>query len=475
MQSVNSSLKRLEGRAAMIDTEEWIVISENELDYQHAHVRGRWLRTYCHIHGSDNQRSLSINKESGFGQCHGCKALVLVREWNETAAQNIERGRARIAEGIIKVADPRHIARAGQRSSSSAPAPSVAKWQRDEVQLLRSLQDSMQSRLTDERARAYLAQRGINLETASALGVGYVPDIQLSGKYALLQRWTDHIIFPVSSPEGAMHFVGRSLKLWAPGMDENEHKKALEDKEKVFRLQSKEKRAQGMENEARALDREAGLYLRWYKTHSNGWFNFQALASAGSPVFCEGAFDALALKECGIDAIAIIGTALEVGWIPANTGHIIIAFDGDESGREKSEKARNDLYERGYDVTICPAPDDGSGKDWSERYRLQGAQGVTVLQETIARLNYPALPSAPAPELVSSPAPELPSAPAPELPTPEVVCIRCGDTVEYYVPISETRGMAYCAQHLPSLQQDSTPANNLIVQYAARLFNASIK
>ena len=45
---------------------------------------GEYVRAYCHIHGSDHQRSLSINKTSGWGHCFNaaCQALVLVAEWN---------------------------------------------------------------------------------------------------------------------------------------------------------------------------------------------------------------------------------------------------------------------------------------------------------------------------------------------------------------------------------------------------------
>src|SRR5215467_5731089 len=50
---------------------------------------GEHVRAYCHLHGSDHQRSLSINKMTGWGHCFNaaCQATVLVAEWNRPVAQ----------------------------------------------------------------------------------------------------------------------------------------------------------------------------------------------------------------------------------------------------------------------------------------------------------------------------------------------------------------------------------------------------
>jgi hypothetical protein len=49
---------------------DWKVISEQELEDER--LSGGWIRSYCPIHGGDNQRSLSINNDTGFGRCHNC-------------------------------------------------------------------------------------------------------------------------------------------------------------------------------------------------------------------------------------------------------------------------------------------------------------------------------------------------------------------------------------------------------------------
>ncbi len=52
---------------------------------------GERVRAYCHIHGSDHQRSLSINKATGWGHCFNaaCGATVLVAEWNRALAKRL--------------------------------------------------------------------------------------------------------------------------------------------------------------------------------------------------------------------------------------------------------------------------------------------------------------------------------------------------------------------------------------------------
>src|SRR5713226_2999236 len=52
---------------------------------------GAHVRAYCHLHGSDHQRSLSIDKATGWGHCFNaaCDATVLVAEWNPALANRL--------------------------------------------------------------------------------------------------------------------------------------------------------------------------------------------------------------------------------------------------------------------------------------------------------------------------------------------------------------------------------------------------
>src|SRR6266550_7625517 len=65
------------------------LISQREL--RDPLYRGEYVRAYCHIHGSDHQRSLSINRRTGWGHCFNatCEAVVLVAEWHPRLAQRL--------------------------------------------------------------------------------------------------------------------------------------------------------------------------------------------------------------------------------------------------------------------------------------------------------------------------------------------------------------------------------------------------
>lgn len=330
------------------------IISEQDLDG--ARLSGGFLRAYCTCHHDNRPPSLSVNPDNGFGNCFRCGAKVLVREFNPKAADRIERTQARIAAGDVRVRDPRDIARERQYAATrTKPVRIIKEWQKEELRLLRLLHDSMQGRIHDERARAYIKGRGLSLETVDAFGIGYIPNVSLTGKYEILKRWADHIVIPVHHPEYGLQFAGRNLYLWHPGMDENEHKALLEP-----------------------LDQQG--IRRWNKTHAQGWFNWSVMEAASDITFVEGPFDALALIEAGKrEIVAAVTTTLEVSWLPHHLEHITLAFDSDKPGKDKCARTSEKLALQGYRSEICNPPDDDKGKDWSERYRLHGIAGLAPL------------------------------------------------------------------------------------------------
>src|SRR5947209_12453246 len=52
---------------------------------------GERLRAGCPIHGSDHQRSLSIDCTTGWGYCHCCHATVLVEDRSPEVAARLKR------------------------------------------------------------------------------------------------------------------------------------------------------------------------------------------------------------------------------------------------------------------------------------------------------------------------------------------------------------------------------------------------
>lgn len=315
---------------------------------------GGRLRASCPIHGSDHQRSLSIQPEgeyAGFGRCFGCGAEVLVEEMNPDAARRLA------ALGAQPITAERLLRPIKRHHAEAAP------WQQEERAALEALEPRMRrALLASERARAYLAGRGISLELAEAQGLLYLPPSAADlPEVQPLQKWLDRLIFPLSSPDGR-GYAGRALVGWHPGMDENAHK--------------------------RLLDAPCAPE-RWRKSFPAGWYGLADLASdAEQIIIVEGPFDRLALVACGLwpdNIVALVGSrdSRAGEWIPARVQRALIALDGDEKGREAAEALHQRLAEVGLSCAICTPPDDGQGKDWSERWRLGQHPAIWPLYEAL--------------------------------------------------------------------------------------------
>jgi Toprim domain len=325
---------------------------------------GAHVRAYCHLHGSDHQRSLSIDKASGWGHCFNatCEATVLVAEWNPMLAN-------RLVEAYAKRHSAAHspsYMSTQRRSSGSIPA--VVRpperlppaWQQEEVATLLSLEEQMRAALVHSpRAQAYLEERRIPLELVLAADVGYLPPTMsdmpsCAKKTGFLHRWGERIIFPLASPTGR-GYIGRSLWGWSAGMDENVHKTLLE---------------------------QAHAPKRWIKTNPAGWFGYNPEHLADRIILVEGAFDRLTLLAAGFRAsevVALVGIAAQVK-------SVILALDAAEGGTDAMRRLADRLAQAGYRVRLCPPPQDRWGKDWNARWQRIGSQSVWPIYEAYATL-----------------------------------------------------------------------------------------
>jgi len=222
------------------------------------------------------------------------------------------------------------------------------------VALLTRAYPYAQQMLTHPRALAYLEARAIPLEIAQALGVGYIP-VKSKDIAESYDQWYDKILFPAQSPDGLHGFRGRTLTGWHPGMDEKEHRELLQTKD----------------------------IAPWLATYEDGYFNWQALHTAECPVLVEGGFDVLACHAVGIQAVPI-GTNKLPSFLRVR--QVIVALDNDEGGRIATKRVAAALGMLGIGYRICTPPD--GTKDWSEAYRLFGAQGLISLKETVQALQF---------------------------------------------------------------------------------------
>jgi DNA primase len=334
---------------------------------------GERLRAYCPIHGSDHQRSLSIDLGTGWGFCYSCHATVLVQP-NATFIDSSQGNRCgqrhTCGGGFGDRASAEHLSVPYirpyllQRERSAIPLP---HWQQEELSALRAVAPLIREALASSwRAQLYLNERALPLTIALASGIGYLSraareQAQVSKEQQqLLKRWIGRIIFPLGSPDG-QGFIGRTLLKWEPGMDENAHKALLD---------------------------HPGAPRRWIKTNPAGWFGFDAPACLDEQVvLVEGGFDRLVLLAAGFPAnavIALVGTAARPEWLvrfAPQVKRVVLALDADDGGAVAMERLAKEFRRAGFIVSACPPPHDQWGKDWCERWRRLGPQSIWPLYE----------------------------------------------------------------------------------------------
>jgi Toprim domain-containing protein len=337
---------------------------------------GERLRVYCPIHGSDHQRSLSIDCATGWGFCHSCHATVLVQhmasvnassQGNRHEPRRVHRGFADTASTVplSEHSLHPHRERPVQTASSSSP------WQQEEVAALIAGAPVMREALVSSwRAQMYLTQRALPPTLVQASGVGYLSRAAWEQasvskeQQQLLKRWIGRIIFPLGSP-GGHGFIGRTLLKWEPGMDENTHKALLD---------------------------QPGAPRRWIKSNPAGWFGFEKPACLAEwVVLVEGGFDRLTLLAAGMPAntvIALVGTAARPEWLARcapQMKRVVLALDADNGGAVAMERLAGEFRKTGFTVTQCPPSQNQWGKDWSERFRRLGPQSIWPLFEACSQ------------------------------------------------------------------------------------------
>jgi hypothetical protein len=346
------------------------IVLESELC--HPVDMGEHVRAYCHIHGSDHQRSLSINKMTGWGHCFNaaCEATVLVAEWNHAVAKRLLHFHyQRLTSAALPSYQPSSLESRHRpyvvQPMLLPPPKSIPEWQQNELHALRALDGQMRWALAhSQRAQMYLRERSIPLKTALSTGVGYLPSTLLNRpeirkQRGLLRRWADRMLFPLNSPDGR-GYIGRSLWQWQQGMNETTHKALLE---------------------------RPGSPKRWIKTYPAGWFGVDFEQFPQTIILVEGAFDRLTLLTAGIqatDIVALVGTAMQVDWLPAQVKTVVLALDGDEGGQEASSRLADHLVQAGLRVQVCPLLQDTWGKDWNERWQHMGQRSLASVFEAFS-------------------------------------------------------------------------------------------
>jgi DNA primase len=229
-----------------------------------------------------------------------------------------------------------------------------------------------------EEARRYLADRGIDRETAAAFGIGYAPgqpDFLLRRLASSLSteilveaglvigdsggdvrdRFRGRITFPVRDLSGRAVGIGARL---LPGRPEQGHR----DEGPKY-LNSPETPVYRKGEVLYNLDRAKGAVTRTGEIH-----------------VVEGYTDVIAMAQAGIEtAVATCGTALGEGHFRLASRfaeRMVLAFDSDEAGARAAERAFQFLESYPLRPVVLILPE---GKDPADLLRSEGAEAMLAL------------------------------------------------------------------------------------------------
>lgn len=297
---------------------------------------GRYLRYFCPLHGSDNQRSLSLDPETGRFKCFACGAWGYLEEKRqEWLEQHKSYSPGKSPGGRTSPQNRTGIGRSISARQKPIVSPSGASGEpRARPELEKVLQE-LQVALPGSLGEEYLKRRGIPLELAQAYGVGYAA----YGKWPhltnrrLVRQWKwGRLVFPHTNPAGeVVNLYGRAV-----GSNEKVPKEERHD----------------------------------HLPGPRGVFNAQALV--GDTVFiCEGAFDALSLIAAGHkEACAIFGVdGLRWEWVKAR--RVVFCLDQDAAGGKWRELAWEGVL-RGKEVYFLPEQVYSGHKDLNEAWVATG-------------------------------------------------------------------------------------------------------
>ncbi len=353
---------------ALQGTSENLTLSERELSAcgPVAGEGGRVLRAYCPFHGSDRQRSLRLDLRSGRFSCFACGAWGYTQQareqWRRKHAGSMSEApasgeRSAGRQGHPAAHQEAHRLSEGLSAAATAGITSVRHGEVSTSHTREGLEASLsryQEALPGSWGEEYLHRRHVPLQLALEYGLGYAVrgtwEHKGSGK-PLCRDWKwGRVVAPMTDSQGRLvNLYGRAV-----GEDDKVPKCMRHDK----------------------LGGEGGL------------FNARALREGEGPLWvCEGVFDALALIADGKQrSVALIGVN---GWKweqAREVQEMVLAFDVDQTGRQKSLERAREACLRGKRVWILPPEAYGGHKDASAA-RAAGVLRLPEPEETRDQVN----------------------------------------------------------------------------------------
>lgn len=269
------------------------------------YANGTKARAFCPFHGSDHQRSLEINLETGRFHCFSCKAWGYLADHRQQRAGQTPTERT--APALPRFTPPKQ------------PQPV-----RDD---LPDLLDKYQRALPGSLGERFLRWRGIPLELAQQYGAGYAAP----GTWPNPNRdWRlGRVVFPMTTPDGTLiSFYGRAV---------GDHRVPKGDRH----------------------DKLVG---------DAAWFNAAAVRQGDGPLcITEGIFDALSMIVAGhTRTVALIGVSgWRWDWL-SDVPDLLLALDADDTGQQEWRKQARQAVLRGKQVVYLAPEAYGDCKDVNE-------------------------------------------------------------------------------------------------------------
>ena len=319
-------------------------------------LAGKSYKGLCPFH-REKTPSFTVDRGKGLFYCFGCgaggdvfKFLALTERF--TFPEAVEHVAARVGIELPK------RRKASQRESDKD----------DLLELLDEASEAFHQALfhfDDNPAQRYLRKRGVPDEIVKKYGFGYAPDswdyllrrlgqkhgeqkLEKAGlitprkeKTGYYDRFRNRLMIPIHSETGALvGFGGRTL-------DNSEPKYLNSPESEVF-------------NKSRLL----------YNLHRSK----DAMRRVDRAILVEGYFDAIAIDHAGVPGVvASMGTSLTSGQaalLRRFTRRVVIAYDGDDAGRNATLRAAPILLAAGLDIY---ALDLAGEKDPDSLIEKQGA------------------------------------------------------------------------------------------------------
>jgi 5S rRNA maturation endonuclease (ribonuclease M5) len=289
----------------------------------------------------DNEhRSFAVNTDTGAYICHRCREKGLIKEKWSKSDLSPRRARTSMALARVFAVGPMPSPALEQKKALQGHC----KQSQTKIERLQTKMKAFQKAFDLSPALAYLQTRGITEETAKAFGCGYAAawehwEKDQAGNWQLLG--TDRrVVFPVTNRQGeVVAFHGRAIDDFYIGSP---------------------KISKG--------DKSLGL--------------FQTPDALESDVVAivEGPVDAMALFQCGMTAVALIGTSAG-DWLQSALAfsRVFAGTDADDAGDESAQTLIADFRSRGARAVRLRPVDCN---DWAEFLETRGAK---ALQDILAQ------------------------------------------------------------------------------------------